>query len=362
MLLAILLILLQTGTTDLQISLTTEFSERRQIFLWIASFASFAVKVPMVPVHIWLLEAHVEAPTAGSVILAGIPLKLGTYGFLRFSIPMFPEATLCFTPFIYTLSAIAIIYTSLTTSRQIDLKKIIAYSSVAHMNLSGQALFRPAQFSYPSVQCTGLISWREKPKCSCVVVVRRFDAFPSLPGIVPHRKKERRAAARPVANTRPVQRERAAQTNVSCYTESPAGHRGPSAREKQAKYKLCQKQDEEAKLSELYKADHYISRWRKKLLRASFHSLRGSRTAHSWKSEGPYYLPNPSLRGTVDQKAPSKPPHSSKREGKGPMYLHDPCRFYPIYTRSQSPIGPATTPQNESSCGTFYLWRNSGGT
>nr|WHE10464.1 NADH dehydrogenase subunit 4 [Myoxanthus exasperatus] len=135
MLLAIPLILLQTGTTDLQILLTTEFSERRQIFLWIASFASFAVKVPMVPVHIWLPEAHVEAPTAGSVILAGIPLKLGTYGFLRFSIPMFPEATLRSTPFIYTPSAIAIIYTPSTTSRQIDLKKIIAYSPVAHMNL-----------------------------------------------------------------------------------------------------------------------------------------------------------------------------------------------------------------------------------
>ncbi|YP_006666111.1 NADH dehydrogenase subunit 4 (mitochondrion) [Malus sylvestris] len=143
MLLAILLILLQTGTTDLQILLTTEFSERRQIFLWIASFASFAVKVPMVPVHIWLPEAHVEAPTAGSVILAGIPLKLGTYGFLRFSIPMFPEATLCSTPFIYTSSAIAIIYTSLTTSRQIDLKKIIAYSSVAHMNLVTIGMFSP---------------------------------------------------------------------------------------------------------------------------------------------------------------------------------------------------------------------------
>ncbi|CAN6587309.1 unnamed protein product [Malus baccata var. baccata] len=142
MLLAILLILLQTGTTDLQILLTTEFSERRQIFLWIASFASFAVKVPMVPVHIWLPEAHVEAPTAGSVILAGIPLKLGTYGFLRFSIPMFPEATLCSTPFIYTSSAIAIIYTSLTTSRQIDLKKIIAYSSVAHMNLVTIGMFK----------------------------------------------------------------------------------------------------------------------------------------------------------------------------------------------------------------------------
>ncbi|VAH11123.1 unnamed protein product [Triticum turgidum subsp. durum] len=141
MLLAILLILLQTGTTDLQILLTTEFNERRQILLWIAFFASFAVKVPMVPVHIWLPEAHVEAPTAGSVILAGFLLKLGTYGFLRFSIPMFPEATLCFTPFIYTLSAIAIIYTSLTTLRQIDLKKIIAYSSVAHMNLVTIGMF-----------------------------------------------------------------------------------------------------------------------------------------------------------------------------------------------------------------------------
>nr|AKJ25712.1 NADH dehydrogenase subunit 4 [Geranium macrorrhizum] len=141
MLLAILFILLQTGTTDLQILLTTELSERRQIFLWIAFFASFAVKVPMVPVHIWLPEAHVEAPTAGSVILAGILLKLGTYGFLRFSIPMFPEATLFFTPFIYTLSAIAIIYTSLTTLRQVDLKKIIAYSSVAHMNLVTIGMF-----------------------------------------------------------------------------------------------------------------------------------------------------------------------------------------------------------------------------
>ncbi|TXG46696.2 NADH dehydrogenase subunit 4 (mitochondrion) [Acer yangbiense] len=162
MLLAILLILLQTGTTDLQISLTTEFSERRQIFLWIASFASFAVKVPMVPVHIWLPEAHVEAPTAGSVILAGIPSKLGTHGFLRFSIPMFPEATLCSTPFIYTLSAIAIIYTSLTTSRQIDLKKIIAYSSVAHMNLVTIGMFSPniqgIGGSIPPMLSHGLVS------------------------------------------------------------------------------------------------------------------------------------------------------------------------------------------------------------
>lgn len=141
MLLAILFIFFQTGTTDLQILLTTEFSERRQILLWIAFFASFSVKVPMVPVHIWLPEAHVEAPTAGSVILAGILSKLGTYGFLRFSIPMFPEATLYFTPFIYALSVIAIIYTSLTTIRQIDLKKIIAYSPVAHMNFVTIGMF-----------------------------------------------------------------------------------------------------------------------------------------------------------------------------------------------------------------------------
>jgi proton-translocating NADH-quinone oxidoreductase chain M len=141
MLLAILLIYFQTGTTDLEILYTSQFSETRQILLWLAFFASFAVKVPMVPVHIWLPEAHVEAPTAGSVILAGILLKLGTYGFLRFSIPLFPYATFYFTPLIYTMSVIAIIYTSLTTLRQIDLKKIIAYSSVAHMNFVTLGLF-----------------------------------------------------------------------------------------------------------------------------------------------------------------------------------------------------------------------------
>ena len=141
MLLAILLIYFQTGTTDLQILYTTRFSETREILLWLAFFASFAVKVPMVPVHIWLPEAHVEAPTAGSVILAGIMLKLGTYGFLRLSLPLFPYACIYFTPLVYTMSVIAIIYTSLTTLRQVDLKKIIAYSSVAHMNFITIGLF-----------------------------------------------------------------------------------------------------------------------------------------------------------------------------------------------------------------------------
>ncbi|KAM3747828.1 hypothetical protein ACB098_05G064500 [Castanea mollissima] len=98
----------------------------------------------MVLVRIWLLEAHVEAPTIGSVILAGIPLKLGTYGFLRFSIPMFPQVTLCSTPFIYIISVTAIIYTSLTTLRQIDLKKTMTYSSIAYMNLVTVGMFSQA--------------------------------------------------------------------------------------------------------------------------------------------------------------------------------------------------------------------------
>jgi proton-translocating NADH-quinone oxidoreductase chain M len=140
-LLAILAIYFDTGTTDIHILLTTFFSFDRQLFLWFAFFASFAVKIPMVPVHTWLPEAHVEAPTAGSVILAGVLLKLGGYGFLRFSLPMFPEASLFFKPLIYTSSVLAILYVSLTTLRQVDFKKIIAYSSVSHMAFVTLGLF-----------------------------------------------------------------------------------------------------------------------------------------------------------------------------------------------------------------------------
>jgi len=141
MLLAILFLYYQAGTTDLQILLTTEISERRQLLLWFAFFCSFSVKVPMIPFHLWLPEAHCEAPTAGSVILAGILLKLGTYGFIRWSIPLFPSASLYFAPLIYVISVIGIIYASLTTLRQVDLKKIIAYSSVAHMGICTLGIF-----------------------------------------------------------------------------------------------------------------------------------------------------------------------------------------------------------------------------
>ena len=112
-----------------------------QNWLWLAFFASFAVKVPMWPVHTWLPDAHVEAPTAGSVILAGVLLKMGGYGFLRFSLPMFPDASAYFTPLVYTLSVIAVIYTSLVALAQEDMKKLIAYSSVAHMGFVTLGIF-----------------------------------------------------------------------------------------------------------------------------------------------------------------------------------------------------------------------------
>ena len=124
------------GTTDYQIIVASaNFTSFEQRLLWLAFFLSFATKVPMLPVHIWLPEAHVEAPTAGSVILAGILLKLGSYGFLRFSLPLFPEANFYFAPLVYTIAVLGVIYTSLTAIRQTDFKRIIAYTSVAHMNI-----------------------------------------------------------------------------------------------------------------------------------------------------------------------------------------------------------------------------------
>jgi NADH-quinone oxidoreductase subunit M len=133
MLLAIMAIYWEAGTTDIPVLLTHGFPPEMQTWLWFAFLASFAVKLPMWPVHTWLPDAHVEAPTAGSVILAGILLKMGGYGFLRFSIPMFPLASAQFAPLIFALSVVAIIYTSLVALAQEDVKKLIAYSSVAHM-------------------------------------------------------------------------------------------------------------------------------------------------------------------------------------------------------------------------------------
>ncbi|MBI78134.1 MAG: NADH-quinone oxidoreductase subunit M [Rhodospirillaceae bacterium] len=141
MLLAILAVYLQAETTDIPALLDFSFPAKVQNWLWLAFFASFAVKVPMWPVHTWLPDAHVEAPTAGSVILAGVLLKMGAYGFLRFSVPMLPLASEFFTPLVFGLSIIAVIYTSLVALVQLDMKKLIAYSSVAHMGFVTLGIF-----------------------------------------------------------------------------------------------------------------------------------------------------------------------------------------------------------------------------
>ncbi len=141
MLLAIMAMYWQSGTTDIPTLLAHKFPVEMQTWLWIAFFASFAVKMPMWPVHTWLPDAHVEAPTAGSVILAGILLKMGGYGFLRFSLPMFPLASADLQYFVFALSLIAIIYTSLVALMQEDIKKLIAYSSVAHMGFVTMGIF-----------------------------------------------------------------------------------------------------------------------------------------------------------------------------------------------------------------------------
>ena len=135
MLLALLAIWYHAGTTDLAVLMQTPMPAGMQFWLFLAFLASFAVKVPMWPVHTWLPDAHVEAPTAGSVILAGVLLKMGAYGFFRFSLPMLPQASQQFAPLMFTLGVVAVIYTSLVALAQTDMKKLIAYSSVAHMGV-----------------------------------------------------------------------------------------------------------------------------------------------------------------------------------------------------------------------------------
>jgi NADH-quinone oxidoreductase subunit M len=141
MLLAIMAMYWEAGTTDIPALLRHGFPVGLQTWAWLAFFASFAVKMPMWPVHTWLPDAHVEAPTAGSVVLAAILLKMGGYGFLRFSLPMFPIASHDFAPLVYTMSVVAIIYTSLVALMQEDMKKLIAYSSVAHMGFVTMGIF-----------------------------------------------------------------------------------------------------------------------------------------------------------------------------------------------------------------------------
>ncbi|KAL0771682.1 hypothetical protein Bca101_036833 [Brassica carinata] len=282
------------GTTDLQVSLTTEFSERRQIFLWIASFASFAVKVPMVPVHIWLPEAHVEAPTAGSVILAGIPLKFGTHG------------------------AIAIIYTSLTTSRQMDLKKIIAYSSVAHMNLVTIGMFSRAAAVSMSQQ--KLDSRRQQNTAVCSLQSL------SAPG--------REWGGRSLDGNSSTGSTKS-EWNLSVGFPNSFGALTPrlSIKEAESKRKLTRKLEELPFIHFAGAAQHIAG------------SQRVHTTCLTLRSEGPQI---------------GKHPIYPKDKGRGLCICMTPAEE-PL-SRSQSPIGHATTPQNESSCGTFSFWRNSGGT
>jgi NADH-quinone oxidoreductase subunit M len=192
MLLAIMAMYWQAHTTDIPSLLTHTFPAGMQKWLWLAFFASFAVKMPMWPVHTWLPDAHVEAPTAGSVILAAILLKMGGYGFLRFSLPMFPIASADFAPFVFTLSVVAIIYTSLVALMQEDMKKLIAYSSVAHMGYVTMGIFamnaEGVQGALFQMLSHGLVSGA---LFLCVGVVydrmhtREIDAYGGLVNIMP---------------------------------------------------------------------------------------------------------------------------------------------------------------------------------
>lgn len=152
MLLSVLWIISEVGTTDYELLIAFSFHPFEQKLLWLTFFLAFASKVPMIPVHLWLPEAHVEAPTAGSVLLAGVLLKLGSYGFIRFTLPMFPEACFYYTPLVYTIAIIGVIYASFTAIRQTDFKRIIAYTSIAHMNLVILGIF-----SYNTIGIEGAI-------------------------------------------------------------------------------------------------------------------------------------------------------------------------------------------------------------
>ncbi len=151
-LISIFFIFLEVGSTDIEVIFNTEFKNNKSYLLWISLFITFAIKVPMFPFHIWLPEAHVEAPTEGSVLLAGLLLKLGTYGFLRYLFPLFGFLNYYFSSFVIMLASIGIIYTSFSTLRQIDIKRIIAYSSISHMNMCILGLF-----SYNEVAFIGSI-------------------------------------------------------------------------------------------------------------------------------------------------------------------------------------------------------------
>jgi proton-translocating NADH-quinone oxidoreductase chain M len=148
-LLGVLFVFFETGTTNYLLLLDFNFSVLHQKFLWLAFFLSFSVKVPIIPIHLWLPEAHVEASTEGSVMLAGILLKLGSYGLIRVSIALFPIASLYFRPFLFLISTLAVIYTSMTSLRQSDIKRVIAYASIAHMNITLLGLF---SFSFIGIE------------------------------------------------------------------------------------------------------------------------------------------------------------------------------------------------------------------
>ncbi len=175
MLLAIMAMYWQAGTTDIPTLMTFKFPKDMQWWLWLAFFASFAVKLPMWPVHTWLPDAHVEAPTGGSVILAAILLKMGGYGFLRFSLPMFPLASQELAPLVFTLSVVAVVYTSLVALAQEDVKKLIAYSSVAHMGFVTMGIFT---FNAAGHRRRDLPDAVARPRLGGAVPVRRHRLRP----------------------------------------------------------------------------------------------------------------------------------------------------------------------------------------